>query len=517
MLAIRGMGVSYLKEIEILEDIDLVVERHTAVVVAGAAGSGKTTLLAVASGIIPMLIRPRKMRGRVEFEGEDISRVATSDLYKRVGVLLQSAEDQIWDLSVEDLIALPLENRGVPRPEIRSRVRAVMEDLGIVRLLGSMIRTLSGGERRIALLASVLVWRPSFLVLDEPMGGLDPAARMRIAAILLKLRQSGLTLLIAEQDIGWLEGIADRVLFLKAGRVVANLTWSDAIAATETFEAVGIEAPHTSAAKIGRSQRRCHSAPGFEVFAAHSLIRNGSAQPILQSVDMTVAKGEVAALIGPNGAGKTTFVRSILGLQQLASGKVEVAGKDVAKWTIAQRAGQIGYVTQNPCRMFFLLSAFDEVIFSLSAGGTGARARKAYRDGAMELLCRAGLAGREEDSPFALSSREQLMLALACVEARNPSVIILDEPQIARDRDCRSEFFAFLARCRARACAVLLVSHDLALVDIGTDSVHILDNGRIAFAGTPDQAWDSEAFAKLGWAPPERSFTPLNEMGHALA
>jgi len=166
--------------------------------------------------------------------------------------------------------------------------------------------------------------------------------------------------------------------------------------------------------------------------------------------------------------------------------------------------------------MFFLLSSRDEVTFSLTHGETGEGARKAHRDDALALLDRFGLAGRAEDSPFALSNREQLLLALACIEGAAPSVAILDEPHVAAYRSHQDAFQAFLERCRERGSAVLLVSHDLGLLERVTDRLLILGEGRIAFDGPTRQAWSSPAFAGLGWEPPRPSdlVAPAN---HGLA
>ncbi|HEY0910917.1 MAG TPA: ABC transporter ATP-binding protein, partial [Bradyrhizobium sp.] len=428
-----------------------------------------------------------------------------------VGLVLQSVEDQVWDLSVEDLIAFPLENRGVPQAEIRARVGVVIAQMNIGRLVGRTVRTLSGGERRIAALASALVWKPDVLVLDEPTSGLDPDARLRMIAILRELRAAKLTLLIAEQDLAWFDGVADRVVFLKDGRIGDDLPWQAAIRATAPYALAGIEPPFAPPAPrpVARSEQ---TGPALSVSQLSSELRRADGDPVLRSIDLTLASGEVAGLIGSNGAGKTTLMRMLLGIQKAAGGSIAIGGKDSSGWTIAQRAREIGYVAQNLRRMFFLLSVVEEVVFSLSGGDTGAKAVAAHRDRAMELLGDVGLADRAEVSPFTLSNREQLMLALVCIEATQPSVVILDEPLIACDRESRAGVLAFLNRCRARGCAALLVSHDLQLVDRAADRVLILEDGRLAFDGATQAAWSSEVFARRGWPRPD---IPANAMAGA--
>ena len=516
MLDLRGVSVGFRADAHVLSDIDLSLEAGSTTIVTGAGGSGKSTLLAVAAGLVPKLIRPRHMQGTVSLGGSDIATISSADLFRRVGLVLQSVEDQVWDLSVEDLIAFPLENRGVPPAEIRARVSAVIEQMNIGRLVGRTVRTLSGGERRIAALASALVWKPDVLILDEPTSGLDPDARLRMIGILRELRTAKLTLLIAEQDLAWFDGVADRVVFLKHGGIVDDLPWQAAIRATTPYALAGIEPPFTPPAPRSAARPEPTGA-ALSVEQLSSELRRPDGEPVLRSIDLTLARGEVAGLIGSNGAGKTTLMRMLLGIQKAAGGSIAIGGRDSAGWTIAQRAREIGYVAQNLRRMFFLLSVVEEVVFSLSGGETGAKAVAAHRDRAMELLGGVGLADRAEVSPFTLSNREQLMLALVCIEATQPSVVILDEPLIACDRESRAGVLAFLTRCRARGCAALLVSHDLQLVDRAADRVLILEDGRLAFDGPTPAAWSSEVFARSNWPRPDLRVTAVEGVQRASA
>ncbi|WP_449415744.1 ABC transporter ATP-binding protein [Ochrobactrum teleogrylli] len=150
--------------------------------VCGAGGSGKTTLLNAASGIVPRLITPQVFGGDVTLNGKPISSMSKDELFSTVGVVSQNVEDQLWDLSVEDLIAFPLENRGLAKDAVRTRIDDLLNELELNALRGRRVLTLSGGERRMVAMAAALAAEPKLLILDEPTTGLDPAARHRTRA-----------------------------------------------------------------------------------------------------------------------------------------------------------------------------------------------------------------------------------------------------------------------------------------------------------------------------------------------
>jgi energy-coupling factor transport system ATP-binding protein len=513
MLQMQQAGVSFRGETPVLSAIDLTVHDGEVVVVTGAAGCGKSTLLALAAGIIPTLIRPRLLRGTVLLQGESVARIPSSQLYRRIGAVLQSVDDQVLDLSVEDLLAFPLENRGMAPADIRRRVLERAEMFGVRSLFGRAVRSLSGGERRIVVLTSSMMWQPSLLVLDEMTNGLDPDARARVVAILRRLRAGGQSMLIAEQNLGAMDGLADRAVFLGGnGRIVADLPWAAIANDDAVYERAGIESPFQPPRRAPVTRRVTAAAPRLAVRNLSTRLRRSDGRPVLPGLDLALHGGEVTALIGPNGAGKSTLLQTMLGLIPRASGTISVDGESADDWSVAQRARRIGYVTQNTRRMFFLLSALEEVVFSLAGGEAGAAVVARHRDAAMRLLAGVGLGEHAALSPFALSTREQLMLALACMEAAAPSLLILDEPLVAWDRKYRHALLATLERFCGHGRAVLLVTHDLQLAQAAAQRLLILRDGTLAFDGPLEAGWQSEAFRDLGWPALSQA-----EMVHAAA
>ena len=503
MIDLYDVNVSFDGEVDVLAGISFTLEAGSCTLVTGAASVGKSTLLATSCGIVPQLVRPRHFSGEVRLHGEDVAGLDIGSLFQRFGIVLQAVEDQSWDLAVEDLIAFPLENAGVPRTEIRNRVQDMVDELECARLLGRKVSTLSGGEKRIAALASALIREPSVLVLDEPTSGLDPDACTRMVTILSGLHARGITLLIAEQNLSGFDGLAERVLFLgRHGNLVGDLPWKKALARADLFQAAGVEPPAGPAQAPQPLQRKTEQPPALTVSALQSRLRRPDGEPVLPKVDLEFHPGEIAALIGPNGAGKSTLLRCLLGLEAKARGEIRVNGDSTETLTVAERARHIGYLPQNVRRMFFLLSVLEEVVFSLSGGRTGQKAVSEHRDQAMTLLARVHLDNKAQLSPFMLSMREQLMLALACMEAADPALVVLDEPLIGWDNEWRGVMLEFLAGSRRAGRSTLLISHDLSLAHQAVDRLLIMRDGALAFDRPAAGGGASEACRSLGWSRP---------------
>jgi energy-coupling factor transporter ATP-binding protein EcfA2 len=499
LLSIEDLVVAY-QDRDVLHGVSLQVEPGCGALVCGAGASGKSTLLATACGVVPRLVNAERVTGRLRLGVRDFAEIPRAELFSRVGIVFQNLDDQLFDLEVEDVIAAPLENRGVPRPEIRARLAELFEELAIGELAGRRVLTLSGGERRMAVLAGALAARPELLVLDEPTTGLDPAARLRLERSLSGVRDRIPLILAADQDATSLAGAMGRIHLLQDGRVAGS--WP-------TAEALALRAPWLEAGMLppGRQDRptRTGGAGGRVLLAVEGLrtrLVRSSGEPVLRDVSLELRAGEVTGLIGRNGAGKSTLIQTVLGLAPLAAGRIVIEGEPAERWTAARRARRIGYLPQNMRRMLFNLSVLDEIAFSVG-GSTATISDPEVRAKATRALAPYGLADKAEGSPFALSAREQALLGLACLDAAGCAVAILDEPLLARDRQGRAMLDLFLQRSHEAGRAVLLISHDLELIDDLCARLLILADGRIAADEPTGQGWVSPAFQSLGWPVPQ--------------
>lgn len=464
--------------------------------ICGSAGSAKTTLLNVVAGIIPRLVTPGRFSGEILLDGQDLRSVSKDFLYTTIGSVTQNVEDQLWDLSVEDLIAFPLENRGTPKAEIRARIEELLNDLQLNALRGRRVLTLSGGERRMVAIAAARAASPRIMVLDEPTTGLDPSARARLAAILAATASETTGLLIAEQDPTAFETIANSVRLLVAGRLSEPYEAANIMGQQKPWIDAGILPPR-------RTKNRLEShATGGELLSVSGLetrLKRPDGSPVLRNASLQIKGGEVVGLIGRNGAGKTTLFQAILGLAKIATGTITIGGANANEWTVARRARSIAYLPQNMRRILFNMTVLEEVLFAITAGGKADDAATVKARAALEKY---GLSDLTEANPFALSARQQSLLGLACADAAQASIAILDEPLLARDIHGRNMLDLFINTMISRGHAIMLISHDLDLVEEVASRTLILDDGQIVFNGSTGDGWAGTAFQRLGWPIP---------------
>lgn len=482
----------------VLTKTNAIVEAGQRLLICGEAGSGKTTLLSAAAGLIPRLIPVAEFSGDVELEGRPVSSLTKRELFDTIGFVSQNIEDQLWDICVEDIIAFPLENRGVARNVIRGRLAELIAEFQLEALCGRRVLTLSGGERRMVAVAAAIASNPSILVMDEPTTGLDPAARLRLSSILRKASDSVSTLLLSEQDPSALLAVIDSIALLRNGSLSPAMPVKAALSKNDAWIEAGVLPPMRS-----RPSRRTVAVnrPLLTVSGLTTRLSRSQGQPVLKGVNFDIREGEVVALIGRNGAGKTTLFKSVLGLAKTAAGSVLLDGVEASGWTVAARARKIAYIPQNMRHILFNMSVLGEVIFAVTSTSATSDdpAVIARANAALEHY---GLSALAEANPFALSVRQQALLGLACADAAGAPVAIIDEPLLGRDIKGRHMLERFISSMQASGRAVMLISHDMELVDDLATRLMVLDDGAIAFDGNPEDGWKSSAFRALGWQAP---------------
>ena len=412
-----------------LRDVNLRLEPGEVVALLGPSGSGKSTLVRALAGLVPHFHGGR-FAGRVVVAGRDTRLARPAELARAVATVFQDPEDQVVMSVVRNEVAFGLENLGVPPAQIWPRVEAALDAVGALPLAERRTTELSSGELQRVALASALALGPSLLLLDEPTSQLDPDGADDFLACVERL---GCAVLLSEQRTGRALALADRLLFLEAGRVLCDAPLSDAVDWLAERRPAYLP-----------PQSRSVSASATACCLADSVCRvNGvsfaytAGNPVLDGVSLDIGRGEVVALEGPNGSGKTTLAKIATGLLVPEEGSVAVDGR-------------AGYLSQDPGRYLVKERVLDEAALAVD----GDRRR------ALHALERVGLGWAAERHPRDLSSGERERLGLAAVAVAEPALLVLDEPTRGVDPSRKGEIAAWLAGYAAEGRGVLVATHD---------------------------------------------------------
>jgi len=213
---VQGVSFSYPSGVKALDGVSLTIHRGEFVAIMGENGAGKTTLVKHFNGLL------RPSAGWIKVDGGDISGLSVANLSRRVGLVFQNPDDQLFSESVEEEIGFALRNFGFEREVVDKRVDWALNLLDVERYRKSSPFALSGGERKRVALASVLAWDPDIIVLDEPTIGQDYAQKERLRHFLMQLRTQGKTTVIVTHDVEFVADCEPRVVLMADGRIVAD-------------------------------------------------------------------------------------------------------------------------------------------------------------------------------------------------------------------------------------------------------------------------------------------------------
>ncbi|MGM9548982.1 MAG: ABC transporter ATP-binding protein [Faecousia sp.] len=498
-----------------LSDVNLSIQRGEYVVLCGKSGSGKTTLL---RHLKTVLAPYGKRSGEILLNGIPLEQVSSREQAAKVGFVMQNPDDQIVTDKVWHELAFGLESIGCDQKTMRARVAEMACYFGIQDWFHRDVACLSGGQKQLLNLASIMAMQPEILILDEPTSQLDPIAASDFLGTLRKINtELGTTILITEHRMEDIFPYADRAVVMDGGRAIANDTprnvgkrlWeenNDMFTAMPTpvrvFYGGGGEGACPLTVREGRNwlSSAFPSPPGMPALptepwagetrkSALSLkelwFRYEKNSPdILRGISAQVPQGSLYAIVGGNGAGKSTMLKAVCGICRPYRGKVKVFEKPVEKYSSGELfRGCLAMLPQDP-KSLFVRKTVREDLEEMT------KDEERIRETAE--ICQ--ITPLLESHPYDLSGGEQQRAALAKVLLTQPKLLLLDEPTKGIDSFFKETFATILTELKEKGMTIVMVSHDVEFCARYADRVSMFFDGQILTTDTPRRFFGNNSF-----------------------
>lgn len=517
ILSIKDLTFSYPnKENFALQNVNLSINSGDFVVVCGQSGSGKTTLLRM----LKKEIAPHgEKQGAVYYKGEDVEKLDDKISAQKIGFVFQKPDQQIVTDKVWHELAFGLESLGYDSDYIRLRVGEMANYFGITSLFRKKTTELSGGQKQLMNLASVMAMSPDVIILDEPTSQLDPITANDFITTLKKINDElGLTVIIIEHRLQEVFPIADKVAVMEDGKVIcydtprnvceklSNHPMSQGFpSAVRIWQKSGSKGECPLTVKEGRnfinsnfSERKLplrNTIPNTEdiitlkdVFFRYEKGGND----ILSGTNLSIKKGEHFCILGGNGSGKTTTLKILAGLLKPYRGKVIIDNNKMTKKTTADfnRLG-VAMLPQNPESVFLKSRVIDDYTELCKIKGIE---KSAYEGKINSVAEKLGIKDLLENHPYDLSGGEIQKCALGKVLISEPKILLLDEPTKGVDAYSKIALSKILQEIKFEGVTIITVTHDVEFASIVADRCGLFFDGEVLSSLVPQEFFSKNNF-----------------------
>lgn len=510
ILSVKNLTFKYPDtDVNILDDVSFSVKNGEFITLCGKSGSSKTTLLKL---LKPQLSPKGTKSGEIIYKGKNLYSLPCEETATKIGYVMQNVYTQIVCDTVNKELAFGLENMGIPPFEIKKRIAEISAFFGIEHLVSKNTHQLSGGEKQIVSLASVMIMNPEVIILDEPTSQLDPVATDTFFNLVEKInRHFGITIIISEHNLERCFLMSDKVIFLQDGKVCCNDTPQKVCCEMLKTD---METAVPCAARIFNNEKILP----ISIKEARQLILDGyektdcildsydnpnpvdvslknvwfryekNGKDILKGVSLSVKKGEILAIHGANGSGKTTLLNLISKLKKPYCGEIKLNNTALSNYKgNSLYRGVLSFLPQNPKTVFCADTVREDYLKSCKALDKDIT----LVDEISELLSVTHLLDK---NPFDLSGGEIEKCALGRVLISQPEILLLDEPTKGLDGFYKNELTLILKKLSQMGTTIIMVTHDLDFSASTADNCAMLFDGEIVYKDIPQRFFGENYF-----------------------
>ena len=505
-----------------LDSVSLSIPESEFVVLCGKSGCGKSTLLRH----LKKSMNPYGNKlGSVSFDGEEIGEMSDRDAAGKIGYVQQNPDNQLVTDKVWHELAFGLESLGYSNSVIKRRVAEMASYFGIQTWFRKSVSELSGGQKQLLNLASVMAMQPEVLILDEPTSQLDPiAARDFLSTVHRLNRELGVTIIISEHRLEEIFPLADRAIVMDAGRIIANakpsevaiqlagsgeddvhpmyygmppvmklfpkelVRWQDSLPMTlregrilmeKLFENGTLRLKDEGTFKLISEKDEANGRAAIKLKNLYFRYAKNS-DDVLRGLNLEIEEGRLHCLLGGNGSGKSTTLKAICEIIKPQSGKVKIADNY-----------RVAMVPQNPQALFTEITCEEEVLEGMCYQSIELEEKVQRTE---EMLRLMEIDHLRKANPYDLSGGEQQRLALAKVMVSNPDILLLDEPTKGLDPFFKQTLGRILRSLCKENKTIFMVSHDVEFCAEFGDRCSMFFDGEIATSGTAKEFFSGNNF-----------------------
>ena len=525
ILRVDGLKFSYPNQLKkALNNINFSIDEGDFVLICGESGCGKSTLL---RHLKPELSPHGQVSGDIYYYSQKINDYSSKQLASEIGYVLQNPDSQIVTDKVWHELAFGLENMGLDTQSIRLRVAEMASFFGIQGWFRKNVNDLSGGQKQLLNLASIMAMQPKILILDEPTSQLDPIAAKDFIDTLVRInKELSTTIIMTEHNLEDIYSVCDKVIVMEDGKVICNdtnykvvdilsgdknhkmfkslptpskiynqlneylegankspLTVKDCRQwLNDSMDEVTITKLDDTETEINIDEKDREIAIELkDVYFQYNKI----SEPTIRDLSFKVYKGEIYSILGGNGTGKSTTLSLVARQRKPQRGKIFINNIEMKKYNNKSLyENNLALLPQNPQSLF----VFETVREDLEEVLILKNKDREYIDKEVKRVSKLlDIEHLLEHHPYDLSGGELQRAGMAKVMLLNPKIILLDEPTKGLDAYCKEEIGKMLMKLRDMGVTIVVVSHDIEFSARYSDRCAMFFDGSIVSGGTPKE------------------------------